>query len=200
VVVAVSWNKSPLCNDDCKHAESIGDTRVLSVYEFYWVFVHMCDDAAALQKHHAALESAKTAATPKNSNNMALGDEKYHHNTNTNTKTSSNSKQSPSPPPLSRPASGLEDVVCSICCDQDLEIMLSCTHSFCMECISDWQMKKGTCPICRARTNMADPDAWVLCGNPSQAETMQIMRDLAMRPHDYCQDKPNFRAPGQQQQ
>lgn len=42
------------------------------------------------------------------------------------------------------------ELLCSICCDYFIRaITMSCSHSFCYNCISEWKKNNHNCPICR---------------------------------------------------
>tara|TARA_B100001123_G_scaffold292113_1_gene325622 strand:+ start:4163 stop:4534 length:372 start_codon:yes stop_codon:yes gene_type:complete len=44
----------------------------------------------------------------------------------------------------------LSDKDCEICFDEiKKEVILSCSHIFCNDCLSQWIVKKNTCPKCR---------------------------------------------------
>jgi len=39
---------------------------------------------------------------------------------------------------------------CSVCLDNQSDIMLPCLHAFCTQCIELWQAKQSNCPVCRS--------------------------------------------------
>ncbi|ETV94024.1 hypothetical protein H310_12072, partial [Aphanomyces invadans] len=41
------------------------------------------------------------------------------------------------------------DTECQICMDASNEVVLPCTHSFCLECFHSWHARHNTCPTCR---------------------------------------------------
>lgn len=54
---------------------------------------------------------------------------------------------------------------CEICFDAPETVMLSCTHSFCEECIADWTRVHGTCPMCRSEISREGGEqslGWIL--------------------------------------
>ncbi|KAM8756063.1 nuclear factor 7, brain-like [Acanthopagrus schlegelii] len=51
-----------------------------------------------------------------------------------------------------------EDLSCPIC--QDIfkdPVVLSCSHSFCRDCLQRWWREKKQCPVCKERPVMSDP-------------------------------------------
>ncbi|KAF0687473.1 Aste57867_20782 [Aphanomyces stellatus] len=42
-----------------------------------------------------------------------------------------------------------DDAECQICMDTSKEVVLPCTHSFCLHCFQSWTQQNQTCPICR---------------------------------------------------
>ncbi|XP_028285063.1 zinc-binding protein A33-like [Parambassis ranga] len=53
-----------------------------------------------------------------------------------------------------------EDLCCSVCHDiYRLPVVLSCSHSFCKDCLQRWWEKNPTheCPVCKRRSSREDP-------------------------------------------
>ncbi|XP_034387921.1 tripartite motif-containing protein 35-like [Cyclopterus lumpus] len=53
-----------------------------------------------------------------------------------------------------------EDLCCPVCCDIFKNpVVLSCSHSFCKDCLSNWWREKPTreCPVCKSRSSKSDP-------------------------------------------
>ncbi|XP_059183026.1 nuclear factor 7, brain-like [Centropristis striata] len=53
-----------------------------------------------------------------------------------------------------------EDFCCSVCHDIFKDpVLLSCSHSFCKDCLQSWWTGKPTreCPVCKRRSSMSDP-------------------------------------------
>uniref|UniRef100_A0A8C6WEL9 Tripartite motif-containing protein 35-like n=1 Tax=Neogobius melanostomus TaxID=47308 RepID=A0A8C6WEL9_9GOBI len=53
-----------------------------------------------------------------------------------------------------------EDLSCSICQEVFKEpVVLSCSHSFCKDCLRSWWREKPTqeCPVCKRRSSRSDP-------------------------------------------
>ena len=42
---------------------------------------------------------------------------------------------------------------CPICYEHDVNIMFSCNHMYCTNCINQWLMTHNTCPTCRSNIN-----------------------------------------------
>nr|XP_021328237.1 zinc-binding protein A33-like [Danio rerio] len=54
----------------------------------------------------------------------------------------------------------VEDISCSVCCEIFKDpVVLSCSHSFCRECLQQFWRTKGTqeCVVCRRRSSRDDP-------------------------------------------
>ena len=57
-----------------------------------------------------------------------------------------------------------EPAFCAICrCTSDDSIALSCAHSFCPQCTSEWLQRGGCCPLCKRTIRLhenikTDPD------------------------------------------
>ncbi|OMJ76973.1 hypothetical protein SteCoe_23559 [Stentor coeruleus] len=47
----------------------------------------------------------------------------------------------------------LEDNLCCICLDHNIEILLECGHGYCEKDIMDWENRDSSCPICRRKMN-----------------------------------------------
>jgi hypothetical protein len=58
----------------------------------------------------------------------------------------------------------MEENECTICMEQQVDVVLNCSHGFCQKCISDWQREHQSCPVCRAQLLVegVDRDLWVL--------------------------------------
>ncbi|KAK7144076.1 hypothetical protein R3I93_015050 [Phoxinus phoxinus] len=53
-----------------------------------------------------------------------------------------------------------DDYICPVCCDiYKAPVLLSCSHSFCKECLQQfWRTKESQeCPVCRRRSSRSDP-------------------------------------------
>jgi hypothetical protein len=57
-----------------------------------------------------------------------------------------------------------DEDTCCICMESKSNLALNCTHSFCENCIKEWQISSNTCPICRSITE--DDDCFVLADKP----------------------------------
>ena len=56
------------------------------------------------------------------------------------------------------------DKECIICMENDIEIVLQCSHAFCKDCYRKWKERNDACPYCRS-TNMPDinsEDIWTI--------------------------------------
>ena len=50
------------------------------------------------------------------------------------------------------------DKECIICMENNIEIVLQCSHAFCKKCYTDWKKRNNECPYCRS-TVMPDVDS-----------------------------------------
>ncbi|XP_053171937.1 nuclear factor 7, brain-like [Scomber japonicus] len=53
-----------------------------------------------------------------------------------------------------------EDLCCPVCCEVFRDpVVLSCSHSFCKDCLKSWWRQKPTheCPVCKRRSSRTDP-------------------------------------------
>jgi len=62
---------------------------------------------------------------------------------------------------LPAPQDLYDDDECIICMERKSQILLSCTHSFCEECLDNWKEKSDTCPMCRSLTPQQE-DGWLI--------------------------------------
>ncbi|CAJ1057974.1 E3 ubiquitin-protein ligase TRIM39-like [Xyrichtys novacula] len=71
-----------------------------------------------------------------------------------------------------------EDLCCSICHDIFKDpVVLSCSHSFCKDCLQSWWTEKQTqeCPVCKRRSSKAEPPCNLVLKN--LCETFLLQRD-----------------------
>ncbi|KAM6947442.1 nuclear factor 7, ovary-like [Lycodopsis pacificus] len=71
-----------------------------------------------------------------------------------------------------------EDLSCSVC--QDIfkdPVVLSCSHSFCRDCLKNWWAEKQTreCPVCNRRSSRTDPPVSLVIKN--LCESFLLERD-----------------------
>ncbi|KAI4462511.1 ring finger protein [Holotrichia oblita] len=69
--------------------------------------------------------------------------------------------------------------VCCICFDRKTEVLLPCTHSYCLVCIKEWSEDHDTCPVCRQNLESTD-DTWVLSEVPQAEEISEEIRKTLM--------------------
>uniref|UniRef100_A0A8C6T883 Uncharacterized protein n=1 Tax=Neogobius melanostomus TaxID=47308 RepID=A0A8C6T883_9GOBI len=69
-----------------------------------------------------------------------------------------------------------EDLTCLICQDIFKEpVVLSCSHSFCKDCLRSWWRKKPTreCPVCKRKSSRSDPPRNLALRNLCEAYVQQ---------------------------
>ncbi|XKL61224.1 hypothetical protein PGB90_008281 [Kerria lacca] len=62
-----------------------------------------------------------------------------------------------------------ESTECCICLERKQEITLPCTHSYCQQCITLWNVNNNTCPVCR-EVLINRNEEWILSNAPNSAE------------------------------
>lgn len=71
---------------------------------------------------------------------------------------------------------------CCICLERKPDVILPCTHSYCLPCIEQWNVDHKTCPVCRETLKSTD-DSWVISEGPDSldvaTEIQKSLMDLA---------------------
>ena len=71
---------------------------------------------------------------------------------------------------------------CCICLERKPDVILPCTHSYCLPCIEQWNIEHKTCPVCRETLASTD-DGWVISEGPDSldvaTEIQKSLMDLA---------------------
>ena len=71
---------------------------------------------------------------------------------------------------------------CCICLERKPDVILPCTHSYCLPCIEQWNVDHKTCPVCRETLASTD-DGWVISDGPDSldiaTEIQKSLMDLA---------------------
>ncbi|RLN90004.1 hypothetical protein BBJ28_00020701 [Nothophytophthora sp. Chile5] len=74
---------------------------------------------------------------------------------------------------------------CQICMDKQKQVVLPCTHSFCLTCFQHWSTQSQTCPICRAKFNCSEGDElWQLTSDEVD-DIGSYATDLVARIYEY---------------
>ncbi|XP_076036274.1 RING finger protein 141-like isoform X2 [Oratosquilla oratoria] len=67
---------------------------------------------------------------------------------------------------------------CCICLERKPDVILPCTHAYCLPCIEQWNGVDKTCPVCRESLKSTD-DTWVISEVPDNEQvTQEIQRAL----------------------
>ena len=67
---------------------------------------------------------------------------------------------------------------CCICLERKPDVILPCTHSYCLPCIEQWNIEHKTCPVCRETLASTD-DGWVISDGPDSLDvTTEIQKSL----------------------
>ena len=67
---------------------------------------------------------------------------------------------------------------CCICLERKPDVILPCTHSYCLCCIEQWNVDHKTCPVCRETLDSTD-DGWVISEGPDALDiTTDIQKNL----------------------
>ncbi|OQR97258.1 hypothetical protein ACHHYP_12347 [Achlya hypogyna] len=101
-----------------------------------------------------------------------------------------------------------DDFECQICMDKQKEVVLPCTHSFCLRCFQTWYVspfkpfcdsaldrssQKQTCPICRSRIYCAEgEELWHLTSNDIR-DIASYAKDLVSRIYEFLDTQEHSR-------
>jgi len=67
---------------------------------------------------------------------------------------------------------------CCICLERKPDVILPCTHSYCLPCIEQWNVDHKTCPVCRETLSSTD-DGWVISEGPDSLDiATEIQKNL----------------------
>lgn len=73
---------------------------------------------------------------------------------------------------------------CCICLERKPDVILPCTHSYCMACIEQWNVDHKTCPVCRETLASTD-DGWVISDGPDSLDVaIEIQKSLMDLAHE----------------
>ena len=79
----------------------------------------------------------------------------------------------------------IDEDICCICMDSKSNTILACTHSYCENCIREWQVINRQCPVCRCKSG--EKDAFILADKPDyfliQEEMSNSLFGLTQSPH-----------------
>lgn len=73
---------------------------------------------------------------------------------------------------------------CCICLERKPDVILPCTHSYCLPCIEQWNVDHKTCPVCRETLDSTD-DGWVISEGPNSLDiATDIQKNLMSLAHE----------------
>lgn len=77
--------------------------------------------------------------------------------------------------------SSLEE--CCVCLERRPDLILPCAHSYCTQCIQQWNVNHKTCPVCRETLETTE-DGWVISDGPDSLDiTIEIQKSLMELAH-----------------
>ncbi|XP_044204516.1 nuclear factor 7, ovary-like [Thunnus albacares] len=82
-----------------------------------------------------------------------------------------------------------EDLSCSVCHDIFKDpVVLSCSHSFCKDCLKTWWREKQTqmCPLCKRRSSRSDPPQNLVLKNLCEAFSLERHQRASAGSEDLC--------------
>ncbi|KAG6523736.1 hypothetical protein ZIOFF_013613 [Zingiber officinale] len=81
---------------------------------------------------------------------------------------------------------------CGICLEVCSKMVLpSCSHSMCLKCYRDWNVRSQSCPFCRGSLKrVRSRDLWVLTNNEDILDTMTLEKDNVRRFYCYIDSLP----------
>jgi len=66
---------------------------------------------------------------------------------------------------------------CIVCMERQPDVVLPCSHAYCLPCIEQWNMNNHDCPTCRADIRSTD-EAWVISDYPDKREFTDYLLQL----------------------
>jgi len=66
---------------------------------------------------------------------------------------------------------------CIVCMERQPDVVLPCSHAYCLPCIEQWNVNNHDCPTCRADISSTD-DAWVISDYPDKREFTDYILQL----------------------
>jgi len=67
---------------------------------------------------------------------------------------------------------------CCVCLERKPDTILPCAHSYCTQCIQQWNVNHKTCPVCRERLDSTE-EGWVISDGPDDLDiTTEIQKSL----------------------
>jgi len=66
---------------------------------------------------------------------------------------------------------------CIVCMERQPDVVLPCSHAYCLPCIEQWNVNNHDCPTCRADIRSTD-EAWVISDYPDKREFTDYLLQL----------------------
>ncbi|CAK6972559.1 zinc-binding protein A33-like [Scomber scombrus] len=80
-----------------------------------------------------------------------------------------------------------EDLSCPICTDIFTNpVVLTCSHSFCKDCLQNWWRVKKECPLCKRAPLLSDPPRNLALKNLCEAFLLEREQKSSARPEPVC--------------
>jgi hypothetical protein len=84
----------------------------------------------------------------------------------------------------------LDEDECQICMDKEKEVVLPCTHSFCLVCYRNWSIQNQTCPICRTVIRCSEGEELYELTNNEASDMQAYANDLVARVYEFLEKMP----------
>jgi len=62
--------------------------------------------------------------------------------------------------------------------DAAADCVLPCSHQFCHDCLTSWNARNDSCPLCREQGSTGADDVWVLAAPPTNEEVYHYFSDF----------------------
>ena len=150
-------------------SKAVDSYRLLTLKQFLAIFKALQTQTAALQGDTASTSSDSSEPPSPSSPSETAGRRKTHPLTLAKFSASTF---------LEEALGGSSVEECCICIERKPDLILPCTHSYCVPCIEQWNVNHKTCPVCRETVENTD-DGWVISDGPDSEDiATQIQKSL----------------------